>query len=304
MQFIDYYEVLGVPKTATEQEIKKAYRKLARKYHPDLNPNDASAKSQFQQINEANEVLSDPEKRKKYDQYGENWKHAEEIDKMNNQQQYSSGHTYGFGGAQSSQWQYSGGDDQDFSDFFFDMFQQQRGERTKGRFKGEDLHANLTLKLIDVYKTEKHIVNVNGNHIRLSIPAGVKDGQVIRIKNQGGPGHHGGPKGDLYITFHILNDTAFTRDGDHLYLKENIDLSTAVLGGEKTINTMAGQVKIKIKPGQQPGSKVRLSGKGFPKYKQENQFGDLIIEWVVVLPAQLNEKQQELFKEFAKSLKS
>jgi curved DNA-binding protein len=303
MQFIDYYEVLGISKTASEQDVKKAYRKLARKYHPDLNPNDSTAKTKFQQINEANEVLSDPEKRKKYDQYGENWKHAEEIEKMKKQQQESSGRAYDFGGSQGGQWQYSSGEDQDFSDFFFNIFeQQQRGGRSKPRFKGEDLHASLTLQLTEVYKTEKRVVTVNGKNIRLNIPAGVQDGQIIRIKNQGGPGYNGGPNGDLYIKFHIGNNTAFIRDGDNLYLKVNIDLKTAVLGGEKTIDTLDGQVKIKVKPGQQPGSKVRLSGKGFPKYKHDNQLGDLIIEWVVELPSQLNEKQRALFTEFAKTL--
>ena len=197
MAYIDYYQVLGVDKKASQDDIKRAFRKLARKYHPDLNPNDATAKDKFQAINEANEVLSDPEKRKKYD---------------------------------------------------------------------------------------------------ITIPAGVANGQVIKLKGYGGEGINGGPAGDLYITFVIPDDSVFKRLGDDLYVDVTVDLYTALLGGDQLVDTLDGQVKLKVKPETQNGTKVRLKGKGFPVYKKEGQFGDLIVTYSVKLPTNLTEQQKEMFR--------
>ena len=229
MAYIDYYKILGVNKDASQDDIKKAYKKLARQYHPDLNPNDPDAHRKFQEINEANEVLSDPEKRKKYDQYGENWKHADEFE--------------------------------------------------------------------DAAKTHKQVITVNGKNLRITVPAGVANGQTIKLKGQGGPGMNGGPAGDLYITFIIPDDSRFKRVGDDLYLTVPLNLYTAVLGGEQIIDTLDSKVKLKVKPGTQNNTKVRLKGKGFPVYKKEGQFGDLIVTYSIEVPTNLTEKQKDLFRE-------
>ncbi len=299
MDFVDYYKTLGVAKTATTDEIKKAYRKLARKLHPDLNPNDKEAHKKFQQINEANEVLSDPEKRKKYDQYGKDWKHADQFEKAR-QQQGSQGFGGGFGGENFGEYTYSSGDESAFSDFFESLFGGSGRRRGQTKYRGQDYNAELHLSLTDAYTTHKQTLTINGKNVRITIPAGVENGQVIRLKNYGSPGVNGGPNGDLLITFVINNDTALRRDGNDLYKTEDIDLYTAVLGGEKTIGTMSGKIKLKITEGTQNGSKVRLKGKGFPVYKKEGAFGDLYITWNVKLPTNLTQKQKDLFTELSK----
>ncbi len=296
MNFIDYYKVLGLDKKASTSDIKKAYRKLARKYHPDLNPNDKEAEKKFKEINEANEVLGNVENRKKYDAYGKDWKHAEEFEKAKQQQQ-SQRQSYQQG---TSGERYS---EQDFSDFFESMFGGARSSSRQGRsvqFKGQDFNAELQLNLRDVYKTHKQELTVNGSKIRLTIPAGVENGQVIKIKGKGGNGINGGPNGDLYIKFTINNHTQFKRDGDNLYTHVDLDLYTSLLGGETTIGTFNGKVKLKVKPETQNGTKVKLKGKGFPVYKKEGQFGDLIITYNIKTPTNLSDKEKESFKELQK----
>nr|WP_315207938.1 J domain-containing protein [uncultured Flavobacterium sp.] len=292
MAFIDYYKILEVDKKATEAEIKKAYRKLARKYHPDLNPNDKEAERKFKEINEANEVLSHTENRKKYDDYGENWQHAEEFEKSKQQRQYQgNGQQGGFG---------SGGD---FSDFFESMFggRSSGGEgRRSAQFKGQDFNAELHLDLKDVYTTHKRTLTINGKNIRITIPAGVENGQQIKISGLGGEGAGGGPKGDLYITFSIENHTNFKLDKHNLYSTVTLDLYTAILGGDITADTFDGKVKLTVKPGTQNGTKVKLKGKGFPVYKKEGEFGDLYITYQVQIPTNITEKEKELFTELAK----
>ncbi|SDB27949.1 curved DNA-binding protein [Flavobacteriaceae bacterium MAR_2010_188] len=303
MDFIDYYKILGIDKSATDKDIKKAYRKLARQYHPDLNPDNKEAELKFKQINEANEVLSSPENRKKYDEYGKDWKHAEQFEKAKSQQrdyQYSGGGNQGFGGGGQGfggyESQFEGAE---FSDFFESMFggagaNAGRSSR-QSRFRGQDFNAELNLSLTDAYKSQKQTLTVNGKNIRLTIPAGVEDGQTIKITGHGGAGGNGGPKGDLFITFKILNNTQFKRDGSNLYKNVDINLYTAVLGGEAIIETLDGKVKLKIKPGTQNGAQVKLNGKGFPVYKKDNQFGNLIITYNISIPTKLTEDQEELF---------
>jgi curved DNA-binding protein len=301
MAFIDYYKVLEIDKSASEADIKKAYRKLARKYHPDLNPNDKEAERKFKELNEANEVLSNPENRKKYDQYGENWEHGEEYEKARQQQQQyqRGGQQGGFGGFDGGGG-FSGGGD--YSDFFESMFGggAQRGRGRSTAFKGQDLNAELHLDLKDVYTTHKRTLTINGKNIRLTIPAGVENGQIIKISGQGGEGANGGPKGDLYLTFSIANHTNFKLDKHNLYSTVDIDLYTAILGGEITANTFDGKVKLTVKPGTQNGTKVKLKGKGFPVYKKEGEFGDLYISYQVMIPTNLTEKEKELFTELSK----
>ncbi|HET6996260.1 MAG TPA: J domain-containing protein [Chitinophagaceae bacterium] len=294
MEFIDYYKVLGVDKSATEDDIKKAYRKLARKYHPDLNPNDKEAHKRFQQINEANEVLSDPEKRKKYDQYGKDWKHAEQFEQARQSQQHTPG------GGQWGQAFTGDFEEGDFSDFFESLFGRSTRGSSRGRqtrFRGQDVQAELQLNLTSTYRTHQQTFTVNGKNIRITIPAGVENGQTIKIAGHGEPGSNGGPNGDLYITFHIANDTNFRKHGNDLYTTVDIDLYSAVLGGEITVDTLDGKIKLKVVPVTQNGTKVRIKGKGFPLYKKENQFGDLIITYNVKLPTDLTEKQKEMLRQ-------
>ncbi|MBD8349605.1 DnaJ C-terminal domain-containing protein [Dysgonomonas sp. HGC4] len=303
MAFIDYYSVLGLKKDASADDIKKAYRKLARKYHPDLNPDDKESHQKFQQINEANEVLSDPEKRKKYDTYGEHWQHGEEYEKARQQQSQSGGFGGGFGGfGGDASYSYSS-DDSEFSDFFESLFGNRGGRGSRsGRshgFKGQDYTAELHLSLKDASETHKQTLAVNGKNIRITVPAGIADGQVIKLPKQGGPGVNGGPDGDLYITFVIAEDPIFKRLGDDLYVNESLDLYTAVLGGETMIDTLSGKVKLKVKPETQNGTKVRLKGKGFPVYKKDGQFGDLYITYSVKVPTGLNDEQKDLFRKLA-----
>ncbi len=303
MAFIDYYKILGIDKKASSDEIKKAYRKLARKYHPDLNPNDKEAQTKFQQINEANEVLNDADKRKKYDEYGENWKHADQYEgakRSSAQQRQYGGSSGGFGGADFGGSSFGGGD---YSDFFESFFGRSGGGQSgqSAKYKGQDYQSELKLDLREAYTTHKKTLTVNGKNIRITIPAGVADGQVIKLKGQGAPGSNGGPNGDLFITFKITEDPMFKRLNDDLYLNQDISLYTAVLGGEVTVETLSGKVKLKVAPGTQNGTKVRLKGKGYPLYKKEGEFGNMFVTYNITIPTDLTDKQKELFKELSES---
>jgi curved DNA-binding protein len=294
MAYIDYYKILGVEKNATQDDIKKAYRKFARKYHPDVNPGDKEAEKKFKEINEANEVLSHSENRAKYDKFGEHWKHGEEYEKAQQQQQRQYG-----GGFSEAHF----GEGADFSDFFQSMFGGNTGNfgSSSGKFKGADVHAELNLHLRDAAKTHQQTFEINGKKVRITIPAGIFDGQQIKLKGYGNPGFHGGPNGDLLITFHIAEDHYFKRNGDHLKTEIEIDLYTAVLGGEIQIKTLDGTVNLKVKPGTQNGTTVKLKEKGFPVYKNAGKFGDLLVTYKVKLPENLTEGQKKLFEQLKNS---
>jgi curved DNA-binding protein len=302
MEFIDYYKVLGLSKSAGTDEIKKAYRKLARKFHPDLNPDDPEAQRRFQEVNEAHEVLSDPEKRKKYDKYGKDWKQAEAFEHAG----AGAGRGFsGFGPGQSAEGfeGFSEGfGSSGFSEFFEHLFGGSYGGQRGAdvRFKGQDLKASVQLPLRDAFTTHKRTLDVNGKKIRITVHAGIEDGQTIKIKGYGQPGMNGGPPGDLYLTFQLLPDSIFKRVGKHVYKDVHIDLYTAVLGGEITVDTMDSKVKLKVKPGTQNGSKVKLKGKGFPAYKGKGDPGDLYLTYNVSIPSSLTEKEKALFEELAK----
>ena len=291
MEFIDYYKVLGIEKSATEEDIKKAYRKLARKLHPDVNPNDKEAHKKFQQANEANEVLSDPTKRKKYDQYGKDWQHADQFDQQRRQHRQS---PFGGGG------QFGGDDGGDFSSFFESMFGGGGNRGRQAKMRGQDYNAELKLSLTDAMETHQQTMAVNGKNIRITIPAGIENGQVIKVKGHGAAGANGGSAGDLYLTFVIAPHPIFKRTGSDLFTAVTIDLYTALLGGTATIQTLTGKVKMKVTPETQYGTKIRLKGKGFPIYKKEGTFGDLYVTYEIKLPINLSEKQQELVAEMAK----
>ena len=291
MAFIDYYKVLGVERDASQEEIKKAYRKLAKKYHPDINRENPQAQERFQEINEANEVLGDVEKRRRYDEYGEHWKHSEEFEAQQRNAHGFGGGTqeFGFGGFGGfGDFGRSAGNQSGFSDFFEQLF----GGAYRRQQPADDLQATLQLTLAEAATTHKRILEINGEKIAITIPAGIADGQKIRVKGRGGKSSDGTRRGDLYITFSIEPDSRFTREGDDLYTTVVCDLYTLLLGGEAVVPTIDGSVKAKVKAGTQPGTKLRLRGKGIPHYRREGA-GDLIVEIKVVLP-QLNAEQMEM----------
>jgi len=298
MEYIDYYKVLGVTKNASEKEIKNAYRKLARKYHPDVNTSNKEAEKKFKEINEANEVLGNAENRKKYDNYGKDWKHAEEFEKAKSQQRQQS-YSYNWGQHANNSF-----NEEDFSDFFSSMFGGGFKQHKGGRqiLKGRDFNAELQLNLTDVLESKKHTLTVNNKNIRLTIPAGIENGQVIKIKNQGEQVANGGLNGDLYIKFNIINNTVFKRDKNNLYLTVDLDLYKAILGGELIISTIDNKkLKLQIKPETQNGTQVKLKGKGMPVYKRENQYGDLYITYKIKVPTKLTSQEKELFIQLSKS---
>lgn len=303
MDYKDYYQVLGVDKAATTDQIKKAYRKLARKYHPDVNPNNAEAERKFKELNEANEVLSDPDKRKKYDQFGADWQRYQQAGAGGRGGQPGGGFDWsqytqggeGFGGGNF-------GEGQDFSDFFSSLFGNMGGAgggRSSRPGAGQDYQAELELSLQEAYQGGPRTITVNGKNLRLTIAPGVADGQTIRLRNQGGPGRNGGPSGSLLITFRLAPDPRYVRAGDDLTQEVPVSVYTAALGGELTVDTLGGPVKIKIKPETANGTRLRLRGKGFPVYKQDGQFGDLYLRLNLQLPTNLTSEEKALFQQLA-----
>ncbi|MBC6699930.1 DnaJ C-terminal domain-containing protein [Hymenobacter puniceus] len=300
MDYKDYYKILGVEKTATADQIKKAYRKLARQHHPDVNPNDPNAERKFKEVNEANEVLSDPDKRQKYDQLGSDWQRY--------QQAGAGGSGRSTGGFDWSQYQQQGGfggndfgDGADFSDFFGSIFGNMGGGggRSTRAAAGNDYQAELELSLQDAFEGGPRTLTVNGKSLRLTIQPGVEDGQVIRLRDQGGPGRNGGPAGSLYITLRVRPDARFVRTGNDLTQEVPVPLYRALLGGEQVVETLSGPLKINIKPETQNGTRLRLRGKGFPVHKQAGQHGDLYLRLTVQLPQQLTEQEKGLLQQLA-----
>jgi len=292
MEFIDYYKILGLDKSADEETIKKAYRKLAHKHHPDLNPNDKDANNKFQQLNEANQVLSDPEKRKKYDKYGKDWERGEEFEKykQSQQQRPSANEGQNFSGNYG---------EADFSDFFESMFGGQTKGRKQAKYKGQDYNTEVELSLKEAFTTHQKTFTINGKAIRITIPAGIEHGQTIKLTGHGAKGINNGPDGDLFITFSIANTTDFKRLGNDLYTTKELTLYQAILGNEIVLDTLSGTIKLKVAAETQNGTKIRLKGKGFAVYKKEGEFGDLYVNYVVKIPTHLTEKQKALFEELA-----
>lgn len=299
MDYKDYYKALGVDKKATNAQIKKAYRKLARQYHPDVNPNNAEAERKFKEINEAHEVLSDEEKRRKYDELGADWQRYQHAGTGRGQTQggfdWSQYQQAGGGGFESF-----GGDDSNFSDFFSNIFGSMGGRGGSSRAgAGQDYQAELELTLEDAYRGGPRTLNVNGKSLRITIKPGVEDGQTIRLRDQGAPGRNGGPNGSLYITLRVLPDARFARLGNDLTQEVQVPLYRALLGGEQVVDTLSGPVKINIKPETQNGTRLRLRGKGFPVYGKDGEFGDLYLHLTVQLPQRLTDKEKELIQQLA-----
>jgi curved DNA-binding protein len=289
MDFKDYYKILEVPKNAKPDEIKKAYRKLAVKYHPDKNPSDKKAEEKFKEINEANDVLSNEEKRKKYDEIAENWEHYQQQSKSQ-----ENGDRYGRG-------QYSNNQEfqeENFTDFFESIFSNNFKSRREQPFKGQDYHAEIYLSLEEAFHGTTQHLEVDGQTLRLKIKPGVKEGQVLRLKNKGGKGSTPGLEGNIYITIHILEHPHYVRKENDLHCNIPVDLYTSILGGQALVRTLDSPIKVNIAKETENGKVLRLKGKGMPVYNT-NQFGDLYAKVQVTLPKNLSSKEIELFKELS-----
>lgn len=304
MDFKDYYKILGIEKTASADEIKKAYRKLAVKYHPDKNPNNKLAEEKFKEVNEAYEVLGHEDKRKKYDELGTNWKDYQHTGGHQNAQGqgYGSSEWQGRGTNRSRQYtsgdQFEGGD---FSDFFENIFGSRFGEQQgqSRKYKGEDYNSEMNISLEEAYFGTTRQVQLEDHKIQLKTKPGVKEGQILRLKEKGAKGINGGEDGDLYITVHIAEHPVYKRKEDDLYYDVNVDLYTAILGGQALVKTMRNPIKITLAKETDNGKVLRLKGMGMPKYGKENEYGDLYAKVNVKLPKNLSEKEIELFQQLS-----
>lgn len=302
MEYKDYYTILGVAKTASQAEIKKAYRSLAKKYHPDKNKGDKAAEEKFKDISEAYEVLGDEEKRKQYDQLGANWRQFQNAGAGGRQYQGQPGGGYYEG--DFSDIFGSGGGGGGFSDFFQQFFGgggggfgQAAGGRTRQQ-KGQDYQADMEITLQEAYTGTSRLINLHNQQLRITTKPGVADGQQLRIKGKGGQAPGGGASGDLYVHVRVQPDPSFERRGDDLYTNLNVDMFTALLGGQAQVNTMSGMLKLNIPAGTQAGKTLRLRGKGMPVYGKADQFGDLYVKIEVNLPTHLTAEERQLLEKW------
>jgi curved DNA-binding protein len=326
MDYRDYYKVLGVDKGASDKDIKRAYRRLARKFHPDVNPDDKQAEERFKEINEAYQVLSDSEKRQKYDRLGADWYRYQQQggrpDDFDWSRWTSAGQPGGFrvhygspedlfGGSQSAG---AGA----FSDFFSRIFGGSPFAGTRpggaGGFdfggaeslygrqarpqQGQTIEHEVEISLYEAYHGTTRILEKDGRRLEVKIPAGAKTGTKVRLKGEGGPGTLGGQTGDLHLVIQVRADPQYERKDDDLYTTVSLDMYTALLGGQARVQTLSGPVMLTIKPGTQNGQTFRLRGKGMPKLRKEDEYGDLYATVDVRLPTELSDRQIELLKEF------
>jgi len=304
MIYKDYYKDLGVAKTATPGEIKKAYRTLAKKYHPDKTKGDKASEEKFKEINEANEVLSDPEKLKKYDQFGADWKHYEEAGAQPGGFDWSkyAGNRGGQAHRTTTNEYNTMFTDEGVNDFFEMLFGQRSGQR-RGRqsvtIKGEDLETETTLSLEETYHGTTRLIRLNDQTIKVTIKPGVADRQMLRIPGKGGAGLNGGPNGNLYLTVNIAPHHEFHRKGNDLQCDLPVELYTALLGGKTQIKTLKGKVTVNIPKGTPNGKELRLRGLGMPIYAKKNEFGNLLVKINIVLPENLSEQEMGMFRELA-----
>jgi curved DNA-binding protein len=295
----DLYKILGVNRTASDKEIKQAYRKLARQYHPDVNPGNKSAEDKFKDINNAYEILSDTEKRKKYDQFGDNWQYA---DQFTGAQGNPFGGFSGFRNAGGDKYSYQYVDMSDFGDIG-DLFKGFTGGsggrgRTARPRQGRDIEASTEITLEEAYNgTTRLIQDSSGRRIEIKIPAGVKKGQRIKVSGKGEPGMSGGPFGDMYLAVSILEHSIFHLKGNDIHVDVPVPLTDAVLGGEASVPTPKGKnLALKIPPDTQNGKVFRLAGQGMPEIGKDKK-GDLFARVKVLLPDNLTEHEKELFRQ-------
>jgi curved DNA-binding protein len=314
MEYQDYYKTLGVEKNATGAQIKKAYRKLARELHPDMNPGNKRAEERFKQINEAYEVLSDPERRKKYDQLGASYQQYQRMGGDPRGFDWSQW-AGGFGGQPGGNVRVEYGDlgdlfgGGDFSDFFTsifggagagqDVFRRASRSASSQGVRGRDSEQEVEITLEEAFSGTSRILSRDGQRIEVKIPAGASTGTKVRLKGQGTSGI-GGPAGDLYLVVKVLPHDTFEREGDNLRCKLSVDLYTAVLGGEVIVHAPGGDIKLKIPPETQSGRTIRLAGQGMPHLRDAKTRSDLLVQVQVLIPQKLTERERELFRELAK----
>jgi curved DNA-binding protein len=309
MEYKDYYKVLGVDKKADEKEIKKTYRKLARQYHPDVNPGNKQAEERFKEINEAYEVLSDPDKRQKYDKLGMNWQAYQRTGQDPTGFDWGQWATAAPGGG-GSRVRVDYADVEDlfqeggFSDFFQTIFGGGGAYRTASAAqprprRGQDVEYPLQVSLEEAFHGTQRLLSIDGRRLEVKIPPGVRTGSKVRVAGEGYPGAAGGPAGDLYLVTEVLPHAVFERDGDDLRGEFPIDLYTAVLGGEVFVPTLTGRGTLKIPEGTQPGQLFRLRGQGMPSLRDPNQRGNLLMKARVHLPKNLSDQERQLFRELA-----
>ena len=301
MDFKDYYAALGVDKQASQAEIKKAYRKLALKYHPDKNPGDKTAEERFKEVAEANEVLSDPEKRRKYDQLGSNWRQYENTDFD------SSGGSGSFRQGRSYRDTYGDpggvfGSENGFSDFFESFFGTGGAGRGSGGFSFgydspiADLMGELPIGLQEAYNGTQRIIDLGGEKIKVKIKPGAYDGLKLKVKGKGTKGGDGS-RSDLYLTIKVDPYHGYERKGDDLYIEQPVDVFTALTGGKQEIETFSGKLNIKLAECTPNGKRVRVKGKGMPIYNKPEHYGDLYIKLVVKMPERLTPQQREVLQQ-------
>ncbi|WP_299210208.1 J domain-containing protein [uncultured Dokdonia sp.] len=300
MNYKDYYKILGVTKDASAKDIKKAYRKLAARYHPDKNPDNKEAEEKFKEINEANEVLSDTEKREKYDTLGSNWEAYQHTgddwrdyaNQQNQQKRYSRSGSSAF---------YGDGSEADFSSFFETFFGseggRQAGRQGRAAFSGGNIQAEMPITLLEAYQGSKRTFEIHNENLRITIKPGSYDGQQLKIKGKGQPSAGVGNRGDLYIILRVQPDPRFERNKDDLLYNVSIDLYTAILGDKIEVPTLSGMLKITVPKGSQTGKILRLKGKGMPKYGTPSSFGDLLVKLNVILPKNITKQEELLFKQ-------
>ncbi len=327
MEYKDYYKILGVSRDASEKDIRQAFRRLARKYHPDVNPNDKEAEENFKQVNEAYEVLSDPDKRARYDQLGSEWSRWQQRGGRPedfNWGQWGAGdsgvHVH-YGTPEDLQDLF--GDSSPFSDFFQQLFGGGMGGRTSRRRaedlfggfgsasgfgtraqaqprRGRDYTQPVEISLREAYEGTRRVLQIGDRRLEVSIPPGADDGTRVRISGVGEAGTGGGPSGDLYLTVELLPNPNFERKGDDLYTVATVDLYTALLGGEVPVTMLDGStVMLRVPSETQNGRTMRLRGKGMPRLNQPQQHGDLYVTLEVLLPTHLTREERELFEQLA-----
>lgn len=308
MDYKDYYKILGVEKTATQDAIKKVYRKLAVKYHPDKNPGDKKSEEKFKEINEAYDVLGDAAKRKKYDELGANWQQYQQQGSDGGGFDYSQWAQQGRGKKQGTRTEYYSGEEGDFSDFF-DMFFRDSGagsgfgntrQRRGGmQMKGEDYQAETDISLEEAFRGTARMLNLNGQQLNLKLKPGIIDGQVLRMKGKGAPGMNGGPNGDLFITIHVQPHPRYQRKGNDLYFDQALDIYTAILGGKLSVQTIDKTLSINIPAGTDSNKTFRLKDIGMPVYDNPEKRGDYYVRMVITVPKNLSEQEKEMFKKLA-----
>jgi curved DNA-binding protein len=300
MEYKDYYKILGVGKTASADEIKKAYRKLARKHHPDVNPNDKTAESKFKELQEAYDVLKDEKKRKEYDELGTNYFNYKNAGAGGGASQGQYHYDYSGGGRSGFNYSYNnagGGEGFNFEDIFSDLFN--RSEKKQGPARGNDLNAELEISVAESVKGAERIINLNGEKIKIKIPAGISNGGKIKLSGKGSAGFNGGPNGDLYIAISVLNDNIYERKENDIYINKKIKLTEAVLGAKVEISAIEGKFMLTIPAGTQNGTKFRISKKGVTDVSGKKT-GDLIVTVYVDIPSGISDKTKKIFAELSK----